>query len=70
MAGLLKRTLYLASRHKDKKVTSAASTAFNYLLRSSVTAQGKLLNIAWLVATVHGAGAAHNNGMLCGSHLG
>lgn len=45
MAGLLKRTLYLASRHKDKKVTSAASTAFNYLLRSSVTAQGKRLKI-------------------------
>ena len=44
MAGLLKRTLYLASRHKDKKVTSAAATAFAYLLRCSVTAEGKSRN--------------------------
>ncbi len=43
MAALLRRTLYLASRHKDKKVTSAASTAFAYLLRSSITATGKIL---------------------------
>ncbi|DBB15045.1 TPA: hypothetical protein ACH3X3_004628 [Trebouxia sp. C0006] len=42
MAVLLKRTLYLASRHKDKKVTSAASTAFAYLLRCSITAEGNL----------------------------
>jgi len=44
MAVLLKRTLYLASRHKDKKVTSAASTAFAYLLRCSITAEGKFSN--------------------------
>ena len=41
MAVLLRRSLYLASRHKDKKVTSAASTAFAYLLRSSTTSEGK-----------------------------
>ena len=40
MAALLRRTLYLASRHKDKKVTAAAAAAFCYLLRSSITAEG------------------------------
>ncbi|KAL3135482.1 hypothetical protein ABBQ38_005962 [Trebouxia sp. C0009 RCD-2024] len=40
MTALLRRTLYLASRHKDKKVTAAAATAFAYLLRSSTTAEG------------------------------
>ena len=40
MAALLQRTLYLASRHKDKKVTAAAAGAFAYLLRSSTTAEG------------------------------
>ena len=40
MAALLHRTLYLASRHKDKKVTAAAAVAFSYLLRSSTTAEG------------------------------
>ncbi|KAL3158646.1 hypothetical protein ABBQ32_011390 [Trebouxia sp. C0010 RCD-2024] len=42
MTALLRRTLYLASRHKDKKVTAAAATAFAYLLRSSTTAEGSL----------------------------
>ena len=40
MATLLRRTLYLASRHKDKKVTAAAAAAFSYLLRSSTTDEG------------------------------
>ena len=40
MTALLRRALYLASRHKDKKVTAAAASAFSYLLRSSTTAQG------------------------------
>ena len=40
MAALLRRTMYLASRHKDRKVTSAAGTAFAYLLRSSLNKQG------------------------------
>ena len=40
IAGLLRRTMYLASRHKDRKVTAAAGTAFAYLLRSSVNNQG------------------------------
>lgn len=40
MTALLRRTLYLASRHKDKKVTAAAAAAFAYLLRSSTTAEG------------------------------
>lgn len=42
MAALLRRTLYLASRHKDKKVTAAAAAAFSYLLRSSTTDEGGL----------------------------
>ena len=40
MTGLLRRTLYLASRHKDKKVTAAAASGFAYLLRSSTTTEG------------------------------
>ena len=42
MAALLRRTLYLASRHKDKKVAGAAVMAFGYLLRTSVTSEGML----------------------------
>lgn len=40
ITALLRRTLYLASRHKDKKVTAAAAAAFSYLLRSSTTEDG------------------------------
>lgn len=42
MASLLRRTLYLASRHKERKVAGAAVMAFTYLLRSSLTPEGKL----------------------------
>ena len=52
MAALLRRTLYLASRHKDKKATAAAAAAFCYLLRSSITEEGRspVLNDSQLVA--------------------